>query len=132
MPSFAIFFAHAFHLAPKSGPEVLNGSCDCRKLKLENCMFNKLAPNFSSLRNLESLTLTKDIEDLKTLQALDGLTQLTIHLQSGCNASLALVCPSNLLQLEISSHSYPAPNGLAIDKVCCRAFARFVALTRPA
>ena len=92
----------------------------------------KLAPNFNSLRNLESLTLTDDIPDLTRLQDLDSLTQLTIRLQCHCNASTKLVCPSNLLQLEISNQSHSALINLAIDKVCRCAIARFVASTRPA
>ena len=93
-------------------------------------MFDKLAPNFSSLRNLESLTLDEPIHDLTSLHDLDRLTQLTICLQCSCHASPALVCPRNLLQLEICNHSYSAHDGSAIDKVCCHVIARFVGLTR--
>ena len=96
-------------------------------------MFERLAPNFSSLRNLEKLTLTDPIHDLTSLQDLDKLTQLTIHLHDGCIASLALVCPRNLLQLDISFHSYPAYDGLdslAFDTVCCTVLATFLALHR--
>ena len=97
-------------------------------------MFNKLAPNFSSLRNLESLTITDPIPDLRSMQDLDRLTQLTIRLQR-CYCSPALVCPRNLLQLDISNHSYSVHKrvlSLAFDEVCCHVTARLVALTRPA
>ena len=127
------------------GPKVLHGSCNCRKLKVEGCWFNKPAPDFSSLRNLESLTLVDLICDLTSLQDLDRLIQLTIHFgrehdrsnaspwyQCRCDASLALVCPRNLLQLEISNHSYSAHSRLPIDEVCCLVISRFVAVTRPA
>ena len=91
-------------------------------------MFDKLAPNFSSLRNLETLSLTERIHDFTSLQHLDRLTQLTINFEwrCACDASLALVCPRNLLQLEISNHSYLANDGLAIDKVCCLVIARLL------
>ena len=131
MPSFVSLFAHTFHLALNVCPEVLLGSCNCRKLELDNCMFTKLAPNFSSLRNLETLTLRNPIQDLTSLQDLDRLTQLTIDLRHRCNATLTLLCPSNLLQLEISNHSFSAYDRLAIDKVCCHVMPRFVAMTRP-
>ena len=111
---------------------MLNGSCNCRKLQLEHCIFNKLAPNISSLRNLESLTLKDPIHNLTSLQDLDRLTQLTIHLYCDCKASPALVCPRNLLQLEFSNHSFSAHDSWAIDKVCCHVVAKFVALSRPA
>ena len=65
------------------------------------------------------------------MENLDRLTQLTIdfgHMRCRCNAALVLVCPRNLLQLEISNHSFSAHDGLAIDRVCSRVIARFVAL----
>ena len=139
MPSFVILFAYSFHSARKSGPEVLHGSFKCRQLKLGYCGFTELAPNFSSLCNLESLTITDPFHDLTSLQDLDRLTQLTIRLpmELSCHASpdhrvAALICPRNLLQLESSNHSYSAHDGLAIDKVRCHLIARCVALTRPA
>ena len=114
---------------------MLNCCCKHRKLRLENCGFERLAPNFSSLHNLESLTLTEPIHALTSLQDLDKLTQLTIRLTDGCIASLALVCPRNLLQLEILFYSYPGINeldSLVIDTVCCNVLATILALTRPA
>lgn len=94
-------------------------------------MFDKLAPSVTSLRNLETLTLIDKIHDLKRLQNLDRLTQLIIGVHCNCTASLALVCPCNLLQLEISHHSHSAHDGLAIDKVSCHVVARVVDLARP-
>ena len=120
---------------------MLNCCCKYRKLNLDGCGFERLAPNFSSLHNLESLSLTESIHALTSLQDLDKLTQLTISLHGGCIASLALVCPRNLLQLEILFPSYPDSNqlqtnddvdSLVIDTVCCNVLATILALARPA
>ena len=111
---------------------MLHCSCTYRKLKLEYCNYLGLAPNFSSLSNLETLTLKDRINDLTSLQDLDKLTHLTIHLREENIATLALVCPRNLQQLEIKSigHlSFFRRDSLAIDMVCCNVIATIVALT---
>ena len=87
-------------------------------------MFNKLAPNFSSLRNLESLTITDHIHDLTDLQDLDSLTQLTIRFGG-------LLCCSNPPPPRWSAHatccSWRFP-GTAIQPMSGWMLTRYVAM----
>ena len=110
-------------------------TCTYRKLKLEDCNFEDLDPNFSSLRNLETLTLADCIQDLRNVKDLEKLTHLTIHLACDSIDTLALVCPRNLQQLEIKltgpfkENEIFAGDSSATDMVYCKVIATFVALT---
>ena len=106
---------------------------------MEDCNFETLAPEISSLCNLETLTLADCICGLERLQDLDKLTHLIIHLKGSRTVWLDLVCPCNLRRLEIKligpfdlfeeseifeGHDWDT------DMVYCNVIATFIALTR--